>query len=149
MVLEYIEGSALIANVLSVIALGIMGVVVRSIVLAFGELKISAGKIALAQSEYDQRKILAKMMLVNGRLYKNAVLASNLSNEGKVQVIEDFEDLKGLFKQFKKLELDVVKAPVTEVADEPLLEQFLDDAKDVAVDIGENMLDKLREEINA
>ena len=40
MVLDYLESSAMIANVLSLVSLGIIGVIIRNIVKAFGELRV-------------------------------------------------------------------------------------------------------------
>lgn len=152
MVLDYLESSAMIANVLSLVSLGIIGVIIRNIVKAFGELRVEQSKLELAQSEYEQRAILAQMILVNGRLYKNAILASSLPSDGKLVAVNDYAELERLYGSFKQLELNITveTTNTTDGGDNiftSIVEDVVEKGTELVRDAGADMIDNLRDQI--
>ena len=124
--MDYLETNALVANIASLVMLGILGVTLRAILGAVGDIGVAKAELKVAQSDYDQRKIIAKMILINGRLYKNAILASSLPSDGKIKVVEDFEALQRKFREFKALELAVEPEIEANVEGEGLVAGVLD-----------------------
>ena len=86
----YLEDSALVANVLSFIALGMMGVLVRSIIKAAGDVMTGNAALQEQMSIYERMNKVEEIVYLNSVLYKNAVINSSLDATAKTKALEDF-----------------------------------------------------------
>ena len=147
-IIDYLETSTLVANIISFIMLGIVGVVLTSIVSAFGEIKQTKSELDQLKSEYTQRRLLADMSYYSARLYKNAILNSSMTADGKIMASTDFLPVEQAYLALKAIEEPVVGGDAIDngVA-ESLIDVVREEAVELMVDTGASLLDNLRDEI--
>ena len=92
------------------------------------------------------------MILVNGRLYKNAILASSLPSDGKLVAVNDYAELERLYGSFKQLELNITveTTNTTDGGDNiftSIVEDVVEKGTELVRDAGADMIDNLRDQI--
>ena len=134
--LNYLENSTLVANIISFVVLGLAGVLVRSIIKGVGALAEDRAALEKHGNLAVQLRAIATITFQSTLLYKNAVINSNLSPEAKEQALEVFEEVKKAYEELlPKLEGEEEKpAPVKALVQE--LEK-----------VGEDAISKLRSQL--
>ena len=134
--LNYLENSTLVANIISFVVLGLAGVLVRSIIKGVGALAEDRAALEKHGNLAVQLRAIATITFQSTLLYKNAVINSNLSPEAKEQALEIFEEVKKAYEELlPKLEGEEEKpAPVKALVQE--LEK-----------VGEDAISKLRNQL--
>jgi hypothetical protein len=134
--LNYLENSTLVANIISFVVLGLAGVLVRSIIKGVGALAEDRAALEKQGNLAIQLRAIATITFQSTLLYKNAVINSNLSPEAKEQALEVFEEVKKAYEELlPKLEGEEEKsAPVKALVQE--LEK-----------VGEDAISKLRSQL--
>ena len=134
--LNYLENSTLVANIISFVVLGLAGVLVRSIIKGVGALAEDRAALEKHANLAVQLRAIATITFQSTMLYKNAVINSNLSPEAKEQALEVFEEVKKAYEELlPKLEGEEEKpAPVKALVKE--LEK-----------VGEDAISKLRSQL--
>lgn len=134
--LNYLENSTLVANIISFVVLGLAGVLVRSIIKGVGALAEDRAALEKHGNLAVQLRAIATITFQSTLLYKNAVINSNLSPEAKEQALEVFEEVKKAYDELlPKLEGEEEKpAPVKALVQE--LEK-----------VGEDAISKLRNQL--
>jgi hypothetical protein len=134
--LNYLENSTLVANIISFVVLGLAGVLVRSIIKGVGALAEDRAALEKQGNLAVQLRAIATITFQSTLLYKNAVINSNLSPEAKEQALEVFEEVKKAYEELlPKLEGEEEKsAPVKALVQE--LEK-----------VGEDAISKLRSQL--
>lgn len=134
--LNYLENSTLVANIISFVVLGLAGVLVRSIIKGVGALAEDRAALEKQGNLAVQLRAIATITFQSTLLYKNAVINSNLSPEAKQQALEVFEEVKKAYEELlPKLEGEEEKpAPVKALVQE--LEK-----------VGEDAISKLRSQL--
>jgi len=134
--LNYLENSTLVANIISFVVLGLAGVLVRSIIKGVGALAEDRAALEKHANLAVQLRAIATITFQSTLLYKNAVINSNLSPEAKEQALEVFEEVKKAYEELlPKLEGEEEKpAPVKALVQE--LEK-----------VGEDAISKLRSQL--
>jgi nucleoside recognition membrane protein YjiH len=137
-ILNYLENSALVANVVSFVVLGITGVLMRAIIVAIA-------RIAEQNKDIDEKRELiknlstvAKITYQTSLMYKNAIINSNLAPEAKNQALEIFNEVQtaynDLLPQLKETVENQLK-PVTNA----IVQEF--------AQVGQDALSKLRNQL--
>lgn len=134
--LNYLENSTLVANIISFVVLGLAGVLVRSIIKGVGALAEDRAALEKHGNLAVQLRAIATITFQSTLLYKNAVVNSNLSPEAKQQALEVFEEVKKAYEELlPKLEGEEEKpTPVKALVQE--LEK-----------VGEDAISKLRNQL--
>ena len=133
--LNYLENSTLVANIISFVVLGFAGVLVRSIIKGVGALAENKAELEKHANLALQLRSIATITFQATMLYKNAIVNSNLSPEAKEQAIKTFEEVKKAYEELlPKLEGEEKAAPVKEI-----VEEFKQ--------VGQDALSKLREQL--
>jgi len=133
--LNYLENSTLVANIISFVVLGFAGVLVRSIIKGVGALAENREELQKHANLAIQLRAIAEITFQSTLMYKNAVVNSNLSPEAKEQALETFKAVKEAYEALlPKLEEKEAPAPVKAV-----VEEFKQ--------VGEDALSKLREQL--
>lgn len=134
--LNYLENSTLVANIISFVVLGLAGVLVRSIIKGVGALAEDRAALEKHANLAVQLRAIATITFQSTLLYKNAVINSNLSPEAKQQALEVFEEVKKAYEELlPKLEGEGEKPePVKALVQE--LEK-----------VGEDAISKLRSQL--
>ena len=134
--LNYLENSTLVANIISFVVLGLAGVLVRSIIKGVGALAEDRAALEKQGNLAVQLRAIATITFQSTLLYKNAVINSNLPPEAKEQALEVFEEVKKAYEELlPKLEGEEEKsAPVKALVQE--LEK-----------VGEDAISKLRSQL--
>lgn len=134
--LNYLENSTLVANIISFVVLGLAGVLVRSIIKGVGALAEDRAAFEKHANLAVQLRAIATITFQSTLLYKNAVINSNLSPEAKQQALEVFEEVKKAYEELlPKLEGEEEKSePVKALVKE--LEK-----------VGEDAISKLRSQL--
>lgn len=96
----YLEDSALVANVLSFIALGMMGVLVRAIIKAAGDVMVGNAALQEQMSIYERMNKVEEIVYLNSVLYKNAVVNSSLDATAKTKALEDFAAIEAAHQAY-------------------------------------------------
>jgi DNA-binding ferritin-like protein len=140
-ILNYLENSTLIANVVSFVVLGITGVLLRSIFTAIASITEQNKDIAEKQGLIKNLASIAQITYQTSLMYKNAIINSNLTPEAKNQALEIFNEIdkayKELLPQFEAIQ-DAVEEKTSAVT-EALVKEF--------TQVGQDALSKLRDKL--
>jgi len=139
--LNYLENSTLVANIISFVVLGFAGVLVRSIIKGVGALAENKAELEKHANLAGQLRAIAEITFQSTMLYKNAIINSNLSPEAKEQALETFKAVKEAYEALlPKLEEKEEEAPKeAPKAVEEVIEEFKQ--------VGQDALSKLREQL--
>jgi DNA-binding ferritin-like protein len=140
-ILNYLENSALIANVISFVVLGATGVLLRSIFTAIARITEQNKDIAEKQGLIKNLASIAQITYQTSLMYKNAIINSNLTPEAKNQALEIFNEIdkayKDLVPQFEEIQ-EAIEEKTSAVTEE-LVQQF--------TQVGQDALSKLRDKL--
>jgi Na+-transporting NADH:ubiquinone oxidoreductase subunit NqrC len=140
-ILNYLENSTLIANVVSFVVLGITGVLMRSIIVAIARITEQNKDIDEKQGLIKNLATIAKITYQTSLMYKNAIINSNLAPEAKNQALEIFNEVQTAYQDLLPL-LDAIEGKVeekTSAVTQAITEQF--------TQIGQDALSQLRNKL--
>jgi hypothetical protein len=139
-ILNYLENSALIANIISFVVLGFAGVLVRSIIRGIGKLAEDREALEKQAGLALQLRAIATITYQSTLMYKNAVINSNLSPEAKQEALKTFEEVKKAYEALlPKLEVGEGEEPVKSPAVKEMVAEL--------EQIGQDALSKLRQQL--
>lgn len=99
-IITYLEDSALVANVLGVIALGFMGYLVKAIIGAVADLATNTAELKETLSIYERLNKVENMSYLQAKLYKDAVIGSNLDVDVKNLILADWADIEAAHTEY-------------------------------------------------
>lgn len=99
-IITYLEESALVANVLGVIALGFMGYLVKAIIGAVADLATNTAELKETLSIYERLNKVENMSYLQAKLYKDAVIGSNLDVDIKNLILADWADIEAAHTEY-------------------------------------------------
>jgi len=151
-ILTYLENSSLVATVMSGIALGFTGVLVRAVLNISKELVVGSNSIK-AQLNISQRLDLVEELLYEfATAHKTAVLGSSLTADNKASVLVPHTKAEAVHAKYLEI-LDENNSETGISADlEAVLSGFteeLEKIQNVAPTQAQDMLAKLREQLKA
>jgi hypothetical protein len=135
--LQTLQDSAIISNVISVVVLGVLGIITKLIIGAIGSINVEKTQLLLAKTSYERLDKLAQMVELTATLYKDAVLGSNLTSTTKVKVLEDFGKIEAAYLEFVK---KATEKPITELEKTTTVEEVVQTE-------GQDILAQLREQL--
>ena len=139
-ILNYLENSALVANIISFVVLGFAGVLVRSIIKGIATLAEDREKLEAQAGLAMQLRAIAEITYQSTLMYKNAVINSSLSPEAKEQALKTFEEVRKAYEALlPKLEVGEVEGPEPK----PVVKEMVEELEK----IGEDALSKLRSQL--
>jgi uncharacterized lipoprotein YehR (DUF1307 family) len=140
-ILNYLENSTLIANVISFVVLGITGVLMRSIIVAIARITEQNKDIDEKQGLIKNLATIAKITYQTSLMYKNAIINSNLAPEAKNQALEIFNEVQTAYQDLLPI-LEAIEGKVeekTSAVTQAITEQF--------TQIGQDALSQLRNKL--
>ena len=138
-ILNYLENSTLVANVISFVVLGITGVLMRAIIVAIARIAEQNKDITEKQEMVKNLSALGKITYQTSLMYKNAIINSNLAPEAKNQALEIFNDIQTAYNQlFPQIEAPVAVAEPNAFV-QAITEEF--------AQVGQDALSKLRSKL--
>jgi len=140
-IIELLQDSAVISNVISIVVLGVLGIITRLIISSIGSINTEQGQLLAAKSSYDRIDKLGEMVELQSRLYKDAVIGSNLPTATKATILEDYSKIQNAYRDFVK---DTPKEVIVEEVKQIEPKDIIQDAVKVA---GQDVLSKLREQL--
>jgi hypothetical protein len=136
-ILNYLENSALVANVVSFVVLGITGVLMRAIIVAIAKIAEQNKDINEKQELIKNLSMLGKITYQTSLMYKNAIINSNLAPEAKNQALEIFNEVQTAYNTL----FPQVEEPAPTKS--PLVQAFTEEFAQV----GQDALSKLRNQL--
>src|SRR5210317_745944 len=137
-ILNYLENSTLIANVVSFVVLGITGVLMRSIITAIARIAEQNKDIEEQQGLIKNLATIAKITYQTSLMYKNAIINSNLAPEAKDQALEIFNEVQTAYQDLLPI-IEAIEGKVEEETNaltQAITEEF--------TQIGQDALSQLR-----
>ena len=152
-ILLYLENSSLVATVMSGIALGFTGVLVRAVLQISKEIIVGNNSIK-AQLNISQRLDLVEEMLYEvATAHKTAVLGSSLTSDNKASVLVPHTKAEAIHAKYVEILEDNNNSETGISADlEQVLSGFtaeLEKIQNVAPTQAQDMLAKLRDQLKA
>lgn len=138
-ILNYLENSALVANIISFIVLGFAGVLVRGIIRGVAELAEDRAALEETAGLTQSLRAIAEITYQSTLMYKNAVINSTLTPEAKQQAIDTFEEVKALYEAL----LPKLEVPEVQPTNAPVVADLVEELEKV----GEDALAKLRNQL--
>ena len=140
-ILNYLENSTLVANVVSFVVLGLTGVLMRAIITAIARIAEQNKDLEEKAGLITNLASIAHMTYQTSLMYKNAIINSNLPTEPKNQALELFNEVdkayKALLPQLEEIEESVEEE--TSAVTEALVQEFQN--------VGTDALSKLKEKL--
>jgi hypothetical protein len=137
-ILNYLENSTLIANIVSFVVLGITGVLMRSIITAIANIAEQKKDLDGKSGLLDNLTSIAHMTYQTSLMYKNAIVNSNLPPEAKNQALEIFNKVDNAYRDLLPQLQERVQEEINPLA-QAITEQFSQ--------IGQDALTKLKNKI--
>ena len=140
-ILNYLENSTLIANVISFVVLGITGVLMRSIITAIARIAEQNKNIEEQQGLIKNLATIAKITYQTSLMYKNAIINSNLAPEAKNQALEIFNEVQTAYQDLLPI-IEAIEGKVeekTNAVTEAIVDEF--------TQIGQDALSQLRNKL--
>ena len=137
-IIELLQDSAVISNVISIVVLGVLGIITKLIINSIGSINTEKTELLAAKTSYERIDMLAEMVELQAKLYKDAVIGSNLPAATKSAVLEDYSKIQDAYKGFVQGLPEEPKAIVQETA--PVVQELVKTA-------GQDVLSKLREQL--
>jgi len=138
-ILNYLENSALVANVISFIVLGFAGVLVRGIIRGIAQLAEDRATLEETAGLAQSLRAIAEITYQSTLMYKNAVINSTLTPEAKQQAIDTFEEVKALYEAL----LPKLEVPEIQPTNAPIVQGLVEELEKA----GEDALTKLRNQL--
>lgn len=137
-IIELLQDNAIISNVISIVVLGVLGVITRLIIGSIGSINTEKTQLLKARAGFERIDKLAEMVELQAKLYKDAVVGSNLPAATKSIVLEDYSKIQDAYKGFIHEVPEMVKEVVEEA--KPIVQQVVET-------VGQDVLSKLREQL--
>ena len=140
-ILNYLENSTLIANVVSFVVLGITGVLMRSIIVAIARITEQNKDIEEKQGLIKNLATIAKITYQTSLMYKNAIINSNLSPEAKNQALEIFNEVNTAYQDLLPI-IEAIEGKIeekTNAVTQAIVEDF--------TQVGQDALSQLRSKL--
>ena len=140
-ILNYLENSTLIANIVSFVVLGITGVLMRSIITAIARIAEQNKDIEEQQALIKNLATIAKITYQTSLMYKNAIINSNLAPDAKNQALEIFNEVQTAYNDLLPI-LEAIEGKVeekTNAVTQAIAEEF--------VQVGQDALSQLRSKL--
>jgi hypothetical protein len=140
-IIELLQDSAVISNVISIVVLGVLGIITRLIINSVGAINKEQTQLLAAKSSYDRIDKLGQMVELQSRLYKDAVIGSNLPAATKSTILDDYSKIQNAYRDF-----------VGNVPNETTIEAIKENEQPKVVEqivkaAGQDVLSKLREKL--
>jgi len=141
-ILELLQDNAIISNVISIVVLGVLGVITRLIISSIGSINTEKTQLLKARASFERVDQVAEMVELTAKLYKDAVVGSNLPAATKSAVLEDYAQIQNKYRTF-------LKEPVEKVAEEIKKEEPkpVQVVQQVVQAVGQDVLSKLRDQL--
>lgn len=140
-IIELLQDSAVISNVISIVVLGVLGIITKLIINSIGSINQEQTKLLAAKSGYDRIDKLGEMIELQARLYKDAVIGSNLPAATKSAILEDYSKIQNAYRDFiGNIPNETTIAAIKENEQPKVVEQMVKAA-------GQDVLSKLREKL--
>ena len=136
-ILNYLENSTLVANVVSFIVLGLTGVLMRAIITAIARIAEQNKDLEEKAGLIKNLSAIAHITYQTSLMYKNAIINSNLPPEAKNQALEIFNEVDKAYKDLLP-QLDEIEEAQNDIAD-AIIEEFQN--------VGTDALSKLKEKL--
>jgi F0F1-type ATP synthase membrane subunit b/b' len=137
-ILNYLENSTLIANIVSFVVLGITGVLMRAIISAIASIAEQRKDLDEKSGLLDNLTSIAHMTYQTSLMYKNAIINSNLPPEAKNQALEIFNKVDAAYRDLLPELQERIEEEINPLA-QAITEQF--------TQIGQDALTKLKNKI--
>lgn len=141
-ILELLQDSAIISNVISVVVLGVLGIVTKLIINSIGSINVEKTQLLKARASFERVDQVAEMIELTAKLYKDAVIGSNLPAATKSVVLEDYALIQNKYRTFLKEPTKETVTAVKEVEKKPL-----PTIQEAVQQVGQDVLSKLREKL--
>jgi len=136
-IIELLQDNAIISNVISIVVLGVLGIITKLIISSVGSINTQQTQLLKARASYERIDKLAEMVELQAKLYKDAVVGSNLPAATKSIVLEDYSKIQNAYKGFIQ---EAPQPTVVEEAPKPIVQQVVET-------VGQDVLSKLREQL--
>ena len=140
-ILNYLENSTLIANVISFVVLGITGVLMRSIIVAIARIAEQNKDIEEKQGLIKNLATIAKITYQTSLMYKNAIINSNLAPEAKNQALEIFNEVQTAYNDLLPI-IEAIEGKIeekTNAVTQAIVQEF--------TQVGQDALSQLRSKL--
>lgn len=138
-ILELLQDNAIISNVISIVVLGVLGIITKLIVNSIGAINTEKTELLQARASFERVDQVAEMIELTAKLYKDAVIGSNLPAATKSAVLEDYNLIQNKYRTF-------LKQPVEKV-EEVKKEEPKPIVKEMVQAVGQDVLSKLRDQL--
>lgn len=138
-ILELLQDNAIISNVISIVVLGVLGIITKLIVNSIGAINTEKTQLLQARANFERVDQVAEMVELTAKLYKDAVIGSNLPAATKSAVLEDYALIQNKYRTFLKQPVEKVEE-VKKEEPKPIIQE-------VAETVGKDVLSKLREQL--
>jgi hypothetical protein len=152
-ILLYLENSSLVATVMSGIALGFTGVLVRAVLHISKEIVVGNNSIKAQLNISHRLDLVQELMYEFAAAHKTAVLGSSLTADNKATVLVPHTKIEAIHAKYQEILADNNNSETGISADlEQVLSGFtaeLEKIQNVAPTQAQDMLAKLREQLKA
>lgn len=131
------------SSIISTIALGLMAVISNFIVRGVQSINKEKKYLDSLKPMYARQDAIAKMVMGQSELYKNAIVSSNLSVDAKLKAVEDYSVVTSAFNEYKAATVEITETAV-ETAKRV---EIAPEVKQELVDAGKNVLSQLRDQL--
>jgi hypothetical protein len=138
-IIGLLQDNAIISNVISIVVLGVLGIITKLIINSIGAINTEKTQLLQAKASYERIDKLAEMTELTAKLYKDAVIGSNLPAATKSTVLEDYATIQNAYRTFLK-EPAVQEASKVEA-------KPVSPVQEVVQAVGQDVLSKLREQL--
>jgi hypothetical protein len=139
-ILELLQDNAIISNVISIVVLGVLGIITKFIINSIGSINTEKTQLLKARASFERVDQVAEMIELSAKLYKDAVVGSNLPAATKSAVLEDYAQIQNKYRTF-------LKEPLEKVAEELKKEEPKPVIQEMVQAVGQDVLSKLREQL--
>jgi hypothetical protein len=136
-IIELLQDSTIISNVISIVVLGVLGVITRLIISSVGSINTQQTQLLRSRASYERIDKLAEMVELQSKLYKDAIIGSNLPAATKSIVLEDYSKIQNAYKGFIQ---EAPEAPKVVQEVKPIVKQVVET-------VGQDVLEKLRAQL--
>jgi hypothetical protein len=152
-ILLYLENSSLVATVMSGIALGFTGVLVRAVIQISKEIVVGNNSIKAQLNISHRLDLVQELMYEFAAAHKVAILGSSLTADNKATVLVPHTKIEAIHAKYQEILADNNNSETGISADlEQVLSGFtaeLEKIQNVAPTQAQDMLAKLREQLKA
>lgn len=137
-IIGLLQDNAIISNVISIVVLGVLGIITKLIIGSIGSINTEKTQLLKARAGFERIDKLGEMVELQAKLYKDAVVGSNLPAATKSIVLEDYSKIQDAYKGFIQGAPQAIKEVVQEA--KPIVQQVVES-------VGQDVLSKLREQL--